>query len=91
MPPPMITPVPVGAVPPPGGGVAIAAAAPATAAAAATAAPTAQQPQVVRAAGPSTRTSMGAPRPGPVNMKNVGRNDPCPCGSGRKFKQCHGR
>jgi len=21
----------------------------------------------------------------------VGRNDPCPCGSGRKFKQCHGR
>ena len=21
---------------------------------------------------------------------NVGRNDPCPCGSGRKFKQCHG-
>jgi uncharacterized protein len=22
---------------------------------------------------------------------NVGRNDPCPCGSGRKFKVCHGR
>ncbi|MDY6983988.1 MAG: preprotein translocase subunit SecA, partial [Pseudomonadota bacterium] len=21
----------------------------------------------------------------------VGRNDPCPCGSGRKFKECHGR
>ncbi len=21
----------------------------------------------------------------------AGRNDPCPCGSGRKFKQCHGR
>jgi uncharacterized protein len=21
----------------------------------------------------------------------VGRNDPCPCGSGRKFKQCHGK
>ena len=20
----------------------------------------------------------------------VGRNDPCPCGSGRKYKQCHG-
>lgn len=20
----------------------------------------------------------------------VGRNDPCPCGSGRKFKHCHG-
>jgi preprotein translocase subunit SecA len=21
----------------------------------------------------------------------VGRNAPCPCGSGKKFKQCHGR
>jgi preprotein translocase subunit SecA len=21
----------------------------------------------------------------------VGRNDPCPCGSGRKYKKCHGR
>jgi preprotein translocase subunit SecA len=20
----------------------------------------------------------------------VGRNDPCPCGSGQKFKKCHG-
>ncbi|MGQ0658820.1 MAG: SEC-C metal-binding domain-containing protein [Chromatiales bacterium] len=23
--------------------------------------------------------------------RNVGRNDPCPCGSGRKFKKCHGK
>lgn len=23
--------------------------------------------------------------------KKVGRNEPCPCGSGRKFKQCHGK
>ena len=22
---------------------------------------------------------------------SVGRNEPCPCGSGKKFKQCHGR
>jgi preprotein translocase subunit SecA len=22
---------------------------------------------------------------------NPGRNDPCPCGSGEKFKHCHGR
>ena len=21
---------------------------------------------------------------------NVGRNDPCPCGSGKKYKKCHG-
>jgi uncharacterized protein len=24
-------------------------------------------------------------------LAKAGRNDPCPCGSGRKFKQCHGR
>jgi preprotein translocase subunit SecA len=26
----------------------------------------------------------------PKRVKKVGRNDPCPCGSGKKFKQCHG-
>ena len=31
----------------------------------------------------STTESVEAPRPG--------RNDPCPCGSGKKFKMCHGR
>ena len=25
-----------------------------------------------------------------VKPKKVGRNDPCPCGSGKKFKRCHG-
>jgi preprotein translocase subunit SecA len=25
------------------------------------------------------------------NELKVGRNDPCPCGSGKKFKQCHGK
>ncbi|WP_046111081.1 preprotein translocase subunit SecA [Aquincola tertiaricarbonis] len=25
------------------------------------------------------------------NLPRVGRNDPCPCGSGKKYKQCHGR
>ncbi|MGA7307109.1 MAG: UPF0149 family protein [Rhodothermales bacterium] len=29
----------------------------------------------------------GAPGPPP----RVGRNDPCPCGSGKKYKHCHGR
>jgi preprotein translocase subunit SecA len=24
-------------------------------------------------------------------VPKVGRNDPCPCGSGKKYKQCHGR
>ena len=27
----------------------------------------------------------------PAKSKKVGRNDPCPCGSGRKYKQCHGK
>jgi preprotein translocase subunit SecA len=26
-----------------------------------------------------------------AGMPRVGRNDPCPCGSGKKFKLCHGR
>jgi len=31
------------------------------------------------------------PRREPIrNPDKVGRNDPCPCGSGRKYKQCHG-
>lgn len=25
-----------------------------------------------------------------ANMPRVGRNDPCPCGSGKKWKRCHG-
>ncbi|RYF39972.1 MAG: hypothetical protein EOO27_48395, partial [Comamonadaceae bacterium] len=27
----------------------------------------------------------------PGGVPRVGRNDPCPCGSGKKYKQCHGR
>ena len=27
----------------------------------------------------------------PALFAHVGRNDPCPCGSGRRFKDCHGR
>jgi len=39
-----------------------------------------------RAAGaPSTNGS--EPR---VTGEKVGRNDPCPCGSGKKYKKCHG-
>ncbi|MDZ7871590.1 MAG: preprotein translocase subunit SecA [Rheinheimera sp.] len=31
--------------------------------------------------------------PGPVfrEADKIGRNDPCPCGSGKKYKQCHGK
>jgi preprotein translocase subunit SecA len=31
-------------------------------------------------------------KPAPVQVeKKVGRNELCPCGSGKKYKQCHGR
>ncbi len=31
-------------------------------------------------------------KPMPIHVeKKVGRNDPCPCGSGKKYKQCHGK
>ena len=29
-------------------------------------------------------------RTSPTNFSKVGRNDPCPCGSGQKYKRCHG-
>ncbi len=34
-----------------------------------------------------------AARPATIRREQprIGRNDPCPCGSGKKFKQCHGR
>ncbi len=33
----------------------------------------------------------GGERPRPVHVKKIGRNDPCPCGSGKKYKNCCGR
>ena len=38
-------------------------------------------------------TNSGAPKvKAPIRVdKTVGRNDPCPCGSGKKYKNCHGK
>ena len=41
------------------------------------------------AAGASVRTFRKSESGDPY--ANVGRNDPCPCGSGKKFKNCHGK
>lgn len=38
---------------------------------------------------PSNLTNVSSAEAG--EFDNVGRNDPCPCGSGKKFKNCHGR
>jgi preprotein translocase subunit SecA len=60
-------------------------------------------PGPARAAGPVSRPAAG-PAPGPRaapaeephtpfvrEQPKVGRNEPCPCGSGKKYKHCHGR
>jgi preprotein translocase subunit SecA len=46
---------------------------------------------------PLSKAMAAAPIPGVAgatgngkDWSNVGRNDPCPCGSGKKFKKCHG-
>jgi len=46
-------------------------------------------PNQARAAAQDTRAQQ--PRTPIVKEKLPGRNDPCPCGSGKKFKNCHGR
>jgi preprotein translocase subunit SecA len=49
------------------------------------AADTSEPPQVSENAAP------GFDENDPATWGNPGRNDPCPCGSGKKFKHCHGR
>jgi preprotein translocase subunit SecA len=43
-------------------------------------------------AGGGTAVQQPKPKVEPVRVeKKVGRNEPCPCGSGKKFKHCHGK
>lgn len=37
---------------------------------------------------PTPQIKASAPPPAPTQSARVGRNDPCPCGSGKKFKKC---
>lgn len=39
---------------------------------------------------PGANTQEQSRQPVKVEVK-VGRNDPCPCGSGKKYKNCHGK
>jgi preprotein translocase subunit SecA len=52
----------------------------------------AAQPAPSAPPGGGSNIKLPMPKPEPVtrNMPKVGRNDPCPCGSGKKFKHCHG-
>ncbi len=55
-----------------------------------------QRAEMEKAANPQTQPSDGVAKDGfdesdPSTWGNPGRNEPCPCGSGKKFKHCHGR
>ena len=50
----------------------------------------AEQPAPAEATG-SALENMPKEELDPALFAHVGRNDPCPCGSGRRFKDCHGR
>jgi preprotein translocase subunit SecA len=51
--------------------------------------PVARAEPIVTGAG-RVRSLSAAANALPADWENVGRNDPCPCGSGKKFKKCHG-
>jgi preprotein translocase subunit SecA len=51
------------------------------------------KPELVQASGiPMLDDTREMQKPSPVKVEQkIGRNDPCPCGSGKKFKNCHGQ
>jgi preprotein translocase subunit SecA len=56
----------------------------------------APQPAPVRQAAPRLTLNRGEEPAAPQRTvhrdhEKVGRNDPCPCGSGKKYKKCHGK
>jgi preprotein translocase subunit SecA len=52
--------------------------------------PVAPVPATAGAAAGALQSSLGPLGRGMDSVPEVGRNDPCPCGSGRKYKKCHG-
>ncbi len=51
----------------------------------------AMQPEPAAAGGAGDGASSGPTTPVYRDAPKVGRNEPCPCGSGKKYKQCHGK
>ena len=52
-----------------------------------------EREQAINNPEPVQRKALSPRRAGaqqPKRNVKVGRNDPCPCGSGKKYKQCHG-
>lgn len=52
--------------------------------------PQLQAPPRAAASGPLARPGSGKAAAGDKKVGKVGRNDPCPCGSDKKYKKCHG-
>src|SRR5690606_20760399 len=49
------------------------------------------KPELAAAGGAPAEDTREIQRTQPIrNEQKVGRNDPCPCGSGKKYKNCHG-
>ncbi|MEO2161721.1 MAG: SEC-C metal-binding domain-containing protein, partial [bacterium] len=46
--------------------------------------------QAISGAEAEAQEASPAPPSTPSGFEGTGRNDPCPCGSGKKFKKCHG-
>ena len=52
-----------------------------------------QWEQFMTCQGPDEKKGEGLfelPSATPASSKKIGRNDPCPCGNGKKYKKCHG-
>ena len=47
-------------------------------------------PPKAGSAAPAAPARLPFRRPPSLNFAGVGRNDICPCGSGKRFKNCHG-
>jgi preprotein translocase subunit SecA len=47
--------------------------------------------QVAGAAGVAGAAALAGAAVSASDVPKVGRNDPCPCGSGKKYKHCHGK
>lgn len=48
-------------------------------------------PEPAQPVAPPARGGNAAPAPFTRPNQKIGRNQPCPCGSGKKYKQCHGK
>ena len=49
------------------------------------------QEESIAAGNQRVESARQQPQEKPLDFSHVGRNDPCPCGSGKKYKDCHGK